>query len=133
MRSIKGRNVRVEKLVSEILNNAAYLKEQKPYKNVYFIKVLNPGDRTNLFVSFRWKSSGGEVFICRMDINLEKTERNVRLGVHHLKPYQRESFTIFSKSLTIGHKSIVDIINGTVVPTFIEKLNKLEDMLHGSN
>ena len=124
--------MRLEKLVSEILNNAAYLKEQKPYKDVYFVKILNPGDRTNLFVSFRWKSSGGEVFICRMDINLEMTERNVSFGIHHLKPYKRESFTVFRKVLTIGHKSIVDIINGTIVPTFAEKLNKLEVMLHGT-
>lgn len=121
-----------EKIVSEILNNAAYLKDQKPYKNVYFIKVLNPGDRTNFFTSFRFKTSGGEVFICRVDINLEKTERNVSFGIHHLKPYQRESFTLFRKTLTIGHRSIVDIINGTVVPAFTEKLNKLEVMLHGN-
>lgn len=121
-----------ERSVSEILNNAAFLREQKPYKNVYFVKVLNPGDRINFFTSFRWKTSGGEVFICRVDINLEKTERNVSFGIHHLKPYQRESFTVFRKTLTIGYKSITDILNGTVVPAFTEKLNKLEVMLHGT-
>lgn len=121
-----------ERSVSEILNNAAYLREQKPYKNVYFIKVLNPGDRINFFTSFRWKTSGGEVFICRVDINLEKTERNVVFGIHHLKPFKRESFALFRKTLTIGHKSITDILNGTVVPAFTEKLNKLEVMLHGT-
>lgn len=125
--------MRVEKLVNEILINAAMGKEQKAYRNVYFIKVLNPGDRINLFVSFRFKTSGKEVFICRVDIDLSKTERNTNVGIHHLKPYQRESFTVFRKTLTIGHKSIVDILNQPVTDLIAERLIKLEGMLHGSN
>uniref|UniRef100_A0AAU8KX99 Uncharacterized protein n=1 Tax=Pantoea phage Survivor TaxID=3232176 RepID=A0AAU8KX99_9CAUD len=124
--------MKTEKVVSDILNNAALNKDQVPYKNVYFVKVLNPGDRVNLFVSFRFKTSGGEVFICRADINLEKTEKNVRFGIHHLIPIKRESFTLFQKNLTIGHRSIVEIINGTIAPAFTERLNRLEEMLHGN-
>lgn len=116
----------VNKLVSEILEDAAFRREPKPYGNVYFIKVLNPGDKINLFVSFRYKSSKGEVFIATTDINLEQPEKNVYISLSFLKVRERESITFFKKRELINHKSIIDILKQTVIPLLVDKLNKIE-------
>lgn len=118
-------------LIKDILYNAAYNKFPKPYKNVYFIKVINPGDKINLFVSFRYKTKHSQVFICTLDINISKVERNVILNITHLKVIERVSKTLFRKSLTIGNKGVLDIVNNTALPIFIEKLNKLEENIYG--
>lgn len=115
-------------LVNEILLNAALKEEQKPYKNVYFIKVLNPGDRKNLFVSFRYMTSKKECLLCRADIDLTRTDKNVFVGISHLKVRERESVTFFKKSLAIPHKNIVELIKAHIAPLLAEKIQKVEDM-----
>lgn len=122
--------MKVQDMIEELLLDAAYKREVKPYKNVYMVKILNPGDRINIFISFRIKTSKGEVLLCRTDIDLEKTENNVRLGMHLLTQpmIKRESICFFKKSLTIGHKSIADILKQTAAPTFAEKIAKVESM-----
>lgn len=120
--------MQLKDLVSEILIDAAFRHEPKPYRNIYFIKVLNPGDRKSIFVSFRYKSSKNEVFICFVEIDLEKTERNVSYGISFLIPKARESTTFFKKSEFIPYKDILEILKQKVIPTFIEKLQKVEDM-----
>ncbi|QYN80042.1 hypothetical protein PQD71_gp149 [Kosakonia phage Kc263] len=115
-------------LVNEILLNAALKEEQKPYKNVYFIKVLNPGDRKNLFVSFRYMTSKKECLLCRVDIDLNRTDKNVFVGISHLKVRERESITFFKKSLAIPHKNIVELIKAHIAPLLAEKIQKVEDM-----
>lgn len=115
-------------LVNEILLNAALKEEQKPYKNVYFIKVLNPGDRKNLFVSFRYMTSKKECLLCRADIDLNRTDKNVFVGISHLKVRERESITFFKKSLAIPHKNIVELIKAHIAPLLAEKIQKVEDM-----
>jgi hypothetical protein len=117
----------LRKLVSEILTNAAKRNKEEAYQDVYFIKVLNPGDRTNLFVSFRWKSSKKEVFICRMDINLSNPNKNVLIALSLLKPKERQSTTFFIKRMFIPHKNIIEIINDDIVPIMVEKLEKVEN------
>lgn len=115
-------------LVSEILTDAAFGRTPKPYRNVYFIKVLNPGDQKSIFVSFRYKSSKNEVFICFVEIDLEKTEKNLQYGISFLIPKLRESTTFFKKREFISYKGILEILNQKVIPIFIEKLQKVEDM-----
>jgi len=115
-------------LVAEILMDAAFRHTPKPYRNVYFIKVLNPGDRKSLFVSFRWKSSKKEVFICFVEIDLTQSERNVSFGISFLKPKERESITFFRKHDLVVYKDIAEILKQRVIPTFVEKLQKVEDM-----
>ncbi len=131
----------LRKLVNDILMDAAYKKEAKVYRDANYIKVLNPGDRKTLFVSFRWKSSKREVFICRTEINLDNTDKNVSVGISILLPKDmtpkvngnkypnnvQESITFFKKSLAISHKSISDILQTSVAPLIIEKLKKVED------
>lgn len=114
-------------LVNEILLNAQRNNTPNPYRNVYFIKVLNPGDRIMLFVSFRWKSSKNEVFICTTEINLEHPTHNVTLNIALLKPKERESTTFFRKKSHILYKSIGDILHSHVIPIITEKLNKVEN------
>lgn len=118
--------MKLNELVNEILLNAAFKKETKPYRNVYFIKVLNPGDGKSLFVSFRWKSSKNEVFICTVDINLEDVSQNTRLSIALLKTKERQSTTFFHKRSSYVNKSIIDILKQIAVPTLTEKLNKVE-------
>lgn len=120
--------MQLKNLVSEILTDAALRNTPKPYRNVYFIKVLNPGDRKCLFVSFRYKSSKNEVFICFVEIDLDRTERNVSYGISFLKPKERQSITFFKKSEQILYKDIVEILKTKVIPIFVEKLQKVEDM-----
>lgn len=119
-------------LVNEILLAAALKNPQKAYRNVYFIKVLNPGDRKNLFVSFRFLTSKKEALVCRLDINLANADKNVVVGISHLKVRERESVTFFRKSLAIPHKNIVDILKQDVIPLIAEKLEKVEEM-YGTN
>lgn len=118
----------LKNLVTEILVAAAIKDPEKPYRNVYFIKVLNPGDRKNLFVSFRFLTSKKEALVCRVDINLNNAEKNVMVGISHLKVRERESVTFFRKSMAIPHKNIVEILKQDVAPLIAEKLEKVEDM-----
>lgn len=118
----------LKELVNEILTDAAFGHTPKPYKNVYFIKVLNPGDRKSIFASFRYKSSKNEVFICFVEIDLERAEKNVSYGISFLIPIERKSTTFFKKSESIPYKNILEILKLKVIPTFIEKLQKVEDM-----
>ncbi|QZA70535.1 hypothetical protein AH04_51 [Erwinia phage AH04] len=120
--------MRLKDLVNEILIDAALKNPPKPYRNVYFIKVLNPGDRKSLFVSFRYKSSKNEVFICFVEIDLNNTERNVSYGISFLIPRARESTTFFKKSEFIPYKDIIEILKMKVIPTFVEKLQKVESL-----
>jgi hypothetical protein len=120
--------MQLKELVSEILIDAAFGRTPKPYRNVYFIKVLNPGDQKSIFVSFRYKSTKNEVFICFVEIDLEKTERNVQYGISFLIPKLRESTTFFKKSEFVSYKGILEILKLKVIPTFIDKLQKVEDM-----
>lgn len=120
--------MRLKDLVSEILTDAAFRNTPKPYRNVYFIKVLNPGDRKSLFVSFRYKSSKNEVFVCYVEIDLERPEKNVSYGISFLKPRERESITFFKRREHIVYKDITDILRTKVIPAFVEKLQKVEDM-----
>lgn len=117
----------LNKLVSEILEDAAFRRQPKPYANVYFIKVLNPGDKISMFVSFRYKSSKGEVFVSATEINLEQTEKNVSTSLSFLKVRERVSTTFFRKRLLVKHKSIIEIIRETVVPLIVLKLSKVEE------
>jgi hypothetical protein len=118
----------LKELVAEILLDAAFRNTPKPYRNVYFIKVLNPGDRKSLFVSFRWKSSKNEVFICFVEIDLTRSERNVSFGISFLKPKERESTIFFRKHEFVAYKDIAEILKQRVIPIFVEKLKKVEDM-----
>lgn len=118
----------LKNLVSEILVAAALKDPIKPYRNVYFIKVLNPGDRKNLFVSFRFLTSKKEALVCRVDISLNNADKNVMVGISHLKVRERESVTFFRKSMAIPHKNIVEILKQDVAPLIAEKLEKVEDM-----
>ena len=113
--------------VNEILEDAVFQRDPKPYKDVYFIKVLNPGDRKSIFVSFRWKSSKNECFVCRTEINLEYPEKNTSTAISFLKVRERESITFFRKRDRIVGKSIIEIIKGHVGPMIIDKLNKVEE------
>ena len=117
--------MQLKNLVNEVLTDAAFRREAKPYRDVYFIKVLNPGDRKSLFVSFRYKLSTTDSIIARMDIDLSKTDNNVTIGMSYLKVRERQSFTFFKKGMTIPHKNISEIITQTVIPLFIEKLEKV--------
>lgn len=117
----------LKSLVKEILSNAAIGNKEEAYKDVYFIKPINPGDRINFFLSFRWKSSKNEVFICTTEINLEKVERNVYVSICLLKPKERISTTFFKKYLTIGHKGILEILTDDITSIFVDKLKKVED------
>jgi hypothetical protein len=120
--------------------DAAYKKENKFYKDADYIKVLNPGDRKSIFISFRWKSSKKEVFICQTEINLDNTDKNVFVRITLLKPKEpvpkvtvkypnnvQESVTFFKKGLAITHKSITEILQLSVAPLIIEKLKKVEN------
>lgn len=120
-------------LVNEILDDVAFMRDSKPYKNVYFIKPINPGDRKSLFVSFRYKTSKNEVIIAWTEINLENTNKNVTVGLSYLWPQKRESITFFKKRLLINHKSIIEILHQTVAPLIIEKLQKVEDSYVNNN
>lgn len=120
--------MQIRKTVSEILEDAVFQREPKPYKNVYFIKALNPGDRKNFFVSFRYKTSKGDVLLCRTDINLETPGKNTVIGISLLKVRERESVTFFRKSQAVLGKSIIEIVNSIVIPTIVEKINKVEDL-----
>lgn len=124
--------MQLKNLVNEVLTDAAFRRDAKPYRDVYFIKVLNPGDRKSLFVSFRYKLSSNDAIIVRMDIDLSKTDNNVTIGMSYLKVRERQSFTFFKKGMTIAHKNISEIINQTVVPLFVEKLKKVEN-IYGSD
>lgn len=123
----------VKRLVSEILEDAVFQREPKPYSNVYFIKVLNPGDRRSLFVSFRWKSSKKEVFICTVEVNLEMADKNTRVYIAFLKVKERESITFFKRTTGIPNKTVSDIIKHSVAPLIAEKLNKIEESYNVSN
>jgi hypothetical protein len=120
--------MQLKDLVNEILLDAAFRNVPKPYRNVYFIKVLNPGDRKGLFTSFRYKSTKNEVFVCFVEIDLTRTDKNVSYGISFLKPRERESITFFKKHEFIAYKDIVEILKTKVIPTFVEKLQKVEDM-----
>lgn len=115
-------------LVGEILLDGARRNTPKAYRNVYFIKVINPGDRKSIFISFRWKSSKNEVFICFVEIDLTRPERNVSYGISFLKTRERESLTFFRKHESIAFKDITEILTKRVAPTLVEKLQKIEDM-----
>lgn len=119
--------MQTRKIVSSILEDALFQREAKPYKNVYFIKPLNPGDRKQFFCSFRFKTSKGEVLLCRVEINLEY-ENNTVYGISLLKPRERESITFFRKRQRIVGKSILEIIQSVVVPVLTDKINKVESM-----
>lgn len=114
-------------LVNEILENAAFRREPRPYKNVYFVKVLNPGDRKNLFVSFRYKTSKNEVIIAYTEIGLENSGKNVSVALSYLWPQKRESITFFRSRQEILHKPIIEILKDVVAPLIISKLQKVED------
>lgn len=118
--------MQTRKVVSSILEDAVFQREAKPYKNVYFIKPLNPGDRKQFFCSFRFKTSKGEVLLCRVEINLEYPEKNTSMGISLLKPRERESITFFRNRQRIVGKSIIEIIQSVVVPTLVDKINKVE-------
>lgn len=122
--------MRTKQIIEEILLDCAFRRDIKPQKNVYMVKVLNPGDKINLFASFRMKTSKGEVINLRTDIDLEKTHNNVIVGMSLLTQpmIKRESITFFRKSLTIKHKSIVDILKSVVTPMLAEKFDKVESM-----
>lgn len=120
--------MQIRKTVSEILEDAVYQREPKPYKNVYFIKVLNPGDRKSFFASFRFKTSKNEVLLCRVEINLEVPGKNTVIGISLLKVRERESLTFFRKSQAILGKSIIEIINSIAIPIIVEKINKVEEL-----
>jgi hypothetical protein len=119
--------VKLSRLVNEILEDAAFKREPKPYKNVYFIKVLNPGDRKMLFVSFRYKTSKGEVLLPHVEIDLDRPGKNVSVGVSYLWPQKRESITFFRKRQEVLHKSIIEILQQVVAPLIITTLQKVED------
>lgn len=109
-------------------------KPPKAYKNIYFIRALNPGDRIQYFCSFRYTNDKKDCVICRVDIDLEKPEGNVVVGLSYLLPFKtrmRESFTFFRKSFSIANKSIAEIITQTAVPLIAGKIIKLEGKLHG--
>lgn len=134
----------VKSLVNEILEDAVFQRQPKAYRNAYFIKVLNPGDRRSFFASFRYRSTKDEIFICYVDINLELPVKNTSVSISFLKPinkeavdsyrpYHRESVTFFHNGLGIVNKTIIEIIKQTVAPLLVEKLNKVEGMYNVSN
>lgn len=116
----------IRKTVSEILEDAVFNRPPKPYKNVYFIKVLNPGDRKSIFVSFRYKTTKKEVLLCRVEINLEYPGKNTVVGISLLKPRERESITFFRKRQAVVGRSIIDIVTTIAIPTIVEKIKKVE-------
>lgn len=129
--------MRLKDLVDDILQNAADGNDPKAYRDIYFIKVINPGDRKGLFVSFRYNSSKKETFICTVEINLELTDKNVFTRISFLAPWasnnpwgkgMRESTTFFKKSEFVPFKNIQEILKQKVTPLLTEKLQKVEDM-----
>ena len=118
----------IRKVVNEILEDGVFQRDPKPYKEVYFVKVLNPGDRKSIFISFRWKLSTDICLVCRTEINLECTDKNVSTAISILKIRERESFTFFRKRQAIAHKTIIEIIRNNVAPMLIEKIAKIEEM-----
>lgn len=119
--------MKLSRLVNEILEDAAFKRFPKPYKNVYFIKALNPGDRKSLFVSFRYKTSKNEVLLARVEIDLDKPGKNVSVGVSYLWPQRRESITFFRKRQEVLHKSVTEILTSVVAPLIIATIQKVED------
>ncbi|UQT02624.1 hypothetical protein YUBABA_02100 [Serratia phage vB_SmaM-Yubaba] len=118
----------IRKTVNEILEDAAFLRQPKAYKDVYFIKVLNPGDRKSIFVSFRYKIASDICLICRTEINLEYPEKNTSIAISILKIRERESFTFFRKRQAIVGRSIIEILQKTVAPLLIDKITKVKEM-----
>ncbi|AEV89482.1 hypothetical protein OBP_045 [Pseudomonas phage OBP] len=119
--------MKLSRLVSEILNDAAFQRQPKPYKNVYFIKALNPGDGKSMFVSFRFKTSKNEVLVAHAEIDLDKPSKNVSVGVSYLWPIKRESITFFRKRQQVLHKSIPEILQQVVAPLIIATIEKVEN------
>lgn len=115
--------------VKEILHNAGQGNQPNPYKNVYFIKTLNPGDGISLFNSFRFKTTKQEVLLCRVNIDLALTTNNVSIAISLMKQpmIKRESITFFRQRHSIRGKSIIELLNGIVLDTFVEKIEKVED------
>lgn len=122
---------KIGKVVEEIFLDAIFKRETKPYKNIYFIKPLNPGDRVQFFCSFRYKASNNECVICRVDIDLEKPERNTMIGISYLEVRKRQSFTFFKKNLHVLNKTIPEILKQIAIPELTEKLIKIEGMVNG--
>lgn len=118
----------IRKTVNEILEDAVFQRDPKPYKDVYFIKVLNPGDRKSIFVSFRYKIASDICLICRMEINLEYPEKNTSTAISILKIRERESFTFFRKRQAIAGRTIIDIVQKTIAPMLIDKITKVKEM-----
>lgn len=126
-----NRKKELEKIFRCIYKDCSYGNEITPHKNVYFIKPINAGDRKNLFISFRIKLKDGETYIFHFDINLDKTEKNLVMGITNLQVKERKSKTIFRKSASIANADIEAIITKTIIPTFIEKCLKIEGTLNG--
>jgi len=117
-----------KEIVSEILLNAANGIPEKAYRNVYFIKIIDGGDKKNLFVSFRYKLTNIDAVVCWVDIDLERIDRNVLVGMSYLKVRERKSVTFFKKGLVIPRKNIVEMIQQDIAPLLSEKLSKAEAM-----
>lgn len=129
--------MKLRDLVDSILQDAVNNNDPKAYRDVYFIKVINPGDRKGLFVSFRYNSSKKETFICTVEINLELTDKNVFTRICLLKPWasnnpwgkgMRESVSFFERIEFIPFKNVQEILKQKVGPLLTEKLQKVEDM-----
>lgn len=126
----------ISKLVEEIIMDGVLQKEPKAYKDVYFIRTLNPGDRIQYFCSFRYNTPKKDCVIVRVDIDLEKPEANVMLGMSILLPFEkrmRQSITFYRKSLQVNNKTIVEILKQVAIPQLIEKLTKFEGMSNASH
>ena len=102
--------------IHETIYNAISNKEQKPYRNLYRTKILDPQTGENIHISFRFFTENKKYYIFSLLINLSSEKDNLRYSIHALD--QRRIFStqvdsfeetldeeIFSSSEIIGKKA----------------------------